>query len=163
MLPVPSVAELAEFTGRPVATFGAFTASALAQATLMFSVVTKLKAFPEDPDQLQLALYAILEMADRLLLEQPYQSIKAGPFQSETIGSYTYSKSSTITRTVEQGLKTGLFWWDIAVDELSLPGSSLGAHGSIAVELPGLELQDDGTYRLVGPDTGDDVTYIRMS
>lgn len=164
MLPAPSIADLADFTGRPVATFGAFATSALAQATLMFSIVTKLKAYPEDPDLEQLAVYAIVEMADRLLLEQPYTSIKAGPFQTETIGSYSYSKSTTTTRTVEQGLKTGLFWWDVAVDELSVPGSAISNHGSIFVEWEGLQLQDDGTYTLVGPADGEnDPPYIRIS
>src|SRR3954470_21512168 len=116
MLSAPTRIELAVFTGRSVNTYPPFADEALAQAALLFSIVTKLTAYPADPDLLKLAKYAIMEMADRLILEQPYASIKSGPFQTETIGSYSYSKVTQTSRTAQQGLKTGLFWWDVAID-----------------------------------------------
>lgn len=166
MLPVPTRAELAVFTGRLFNTFPVYADQALAQATLMLSIVTKLTAYPDDPDLTQLAKYAILEMADRLILEQPYQSIKSGPFQTETIGSYSYSKVTPTSRNASQGIKTGLFWWDLAIDELSVPGSSDIGHGSIAVEFDGLTQLDDGSYvlRNVAEDEESPTPpYIRIS
>lgn len=138
MLPVPTAADLADFSGRPESATNPYVGQALTQATLMFTVATKLKAMPEDPDLALLATYAIMEMADRLLLEQPYQAIKAGPFQTETIGSYSYSRITQTTKTVQQGLKTGLFWWDTAIDELLQVEQTLAAHGSIRCETDGL-------------------------
>jgi len=131
MLPAPTLAELALFTGRDESTFPAYATQALAQATLLFSIVTKLDEYPEDPDGRQLAINAILEMADRMQLEQPYAASKASPFQSETIGSYSYSKGSAFTKARE-GAATGLFWWDLALDELSLADRAQVSSSSVA-------------------------------
>lgn len=164
MLAVPTVAELVTFTGRPEATFGTFVAQALAQATLMFSIVTKLTDYPADPDLVQLAVNAILEMADRLLLEQPYAAIKSGPFQTETIGSYSYSRMTATATKIQSGGKSGLFWWDLAVDELSVAGASLVSSFSIQSDIPGLLADVDGGMHLVNPAYGvDRPPYIRIS
>lgn len=133
MLPVPAVSALAQFTGRDEATFGPFAAQALAQATLMFGVVTKLTALPADADMAQLATNAILEMADRIFLEQPYAATSATPFQSETIGSYSYSKGSDFLTRAGSGQKVGLLWWDLALDELTPASAALTDGGSINV------------------------------
>lgn len=163
MLIPPTVADLATFTGRPAASFTGYADQALVQATLMFSVVTKLDDYPDDPQLQQLALNAILEMADRLLLEQPYAEISTRPFQSETIGNYTYSKSTATVAKVQNGSKTGLFWWDVAVDELSAPGALLTAHGSIKTDTPDLRVLD-GELRIVTPaDDADGPPYVRIS
>lgn len=164
MLAAPTQAELAVFTGRPVNTFGGFADQALAQAALMFSVVTKLADYPDDPDLRQLAENAILEMADRLLLEQPYIEYANRPFQSETIGSWSYSRSTATTAKVQNGSKTGLFWWDVAVDELAAPGALIAAHGSIKVDIPGLQVSPDGDLHVVSPaGDGDWPPYVRIS
>jgi hypothetical protein len=139
MLPVPTVQDLADFSGRPAATYTSFATTALAQATLMFSVATGLEDWPEDPDLKQVALYAVLEMADKLILEQPYQLLKAAPFQTETIGSYSYGRSNSTTSKTGQGdLGTGLFWWDTALDLFQQDAVILSAHGSIAVDHEGI-------------------------
>jgi hypothetical protein len=145
MLPVPTTAQLAEFTGRPEASFGPFAITALTQATLMLQMLTKLDAMPDDPDRARLAVYAIAEMADRILLEQPYSSVKSSPFQTETIGSYSYAKVTPTSKTAQQGSRTGLFWWDIAVDELTVAGQTLTAHGSIKNHIDGVVRLADGT------------------
>lgn len=125
MLSVPTIEDLSDFTGRPSDSYGPFAASALRQATLLFSLLTRLTAYPTDPDQAQLASMAILQMADRIYLEQPSAQIKAGPFQSETIGSYSYSKSAQFAISASaEGSKTGLFWWDLALQQLTVPGMS---------------------------------------
>ncbi len=130
MLPVPTVSYLASFTGRDEASFGAFADQALIQSTLLFSTLTKLSDYPDDEDKELLAINAILEMADRIYLEQPYATTKASPFQSETIASYSYSKGSVVARAKE-GLRTGLLFWDLAMDELSAADRSLVGYGSV--------------------------------
>ncbi len=133
MLPVPTIAELVNFTGRPEPALGEFAEQALIQATLMFSILTKLDTYPAEPDKELLATYAIMEMADRLLLEQPHAEARSRPYQTETIGSYSYSKVTPTAMAAQTGLKSGLFWWDLAIDELSLGGTSGHSHGSIQV------------------------------
>lgn len=166
MLPVPTVEQLSDFTGRPVNTFPAFATMALTQATLMFQTLTQLTAYPDDPDLARLAQYAIIEMADRIIGEQPYSTIKSSPFQTETIGSYSYSKVTPTTKTVQQGSRAGLFWWDIAVDQLTVLSQSLAAHGSISVIPDGLHRRFDGGWYVEneaeaqGPDRP---PYIRIS
>ncbi len=132
--PVPSIADLAAFSGRDAATYGMFAQSALAQAALMFQFATGLTSAPADPDKAQLAMYAILEMADHIVLEQPYAAAAASPFQSETIGSYTYSKGADFRLKASSGQKLGLLWWDLAIAELATADSSAGgitASGSL--------------------------------
>lgn len=167
MLPVPTQIDLATFTGRSTSTFGGFADQALAQATLMLSIVTKLTELPDDPDLKQLANNAIMELADRILLEQPFQSLKAGPFQTETIGSYSYSRLTPTLTKVQQGIKTGLLWWDLAVDELSLPGSSVLSHGSIDEIPDGLVRSDTtGMWTIKNAADGQDndgMPYVRIS
>lgn len=164
MLPVPTIADLAQFTGRTVDSYSAFADQTLTQATLLFSIVTRLQEMPTEPDMAALAMNAILEMADRMYLEQGYAETIASPFQSETIGSYSYSKSSTavIART---GQTTGLFWWDLAVDELSVTGTSSVVSGSVGGFEDRLGV-DPYTGRLGVPsatDGVDDPPYIRIS
>jgi len=122
MLPVPTIDELSDFSGRPADSYGPFATSALRQATLLFSMLTRLTEWPTDTDHAELALMAIVQMADRLYLEQPNAQMKAGPFQSETIGSYSYSKAQQIAVTASNnGSKTGLYWWDLALELLAQP------------------------------------------
>lgn len=164
MLTAPTLDELVTFTGRPLGSFGAFATQALAQAALMFSIVTKLSDYPDDPDLLQLAKNAILEMADRLLLEQPFAELITRPFQTETIGNYSYSRITATSSKVQNGIKTGLFWWDIAVDELTVAGATLTAHGSVHVDLFGVGYDQNGAPGLVDP-AGDAQRppYVRIS
>lgn len=166
MLPAPTINELTVFTGRPAGSFGGFADQALAQAALMFTIVTKLSVLPDDPDLLQLAKNAMMELADRLLLEQPFQAIKAGPFQTETIGSYSYSRVTPTSSKVQQGIKTGLFWWDLAVDELSAAGTSVLSHGSVGIVPNGLVRdRDTGVWSVEDPadDGNGGQPYVRIS
>lgn len=150
MLPAPSTDDLAAFTGRAVASYSAFADQALAQATLLFSVLTKREEYPTDPAGRQLAFNAIMELADRIYLEQRYSEVKASPFQSETIGSYTYSKA---IQSAKNGQHTGLSWWDIAIDELSEVERSLVSSGSLsALERDHVYTENDtGRRYVLGP------------
>lgn len=164
MLTPPTPDDLAEFTGRPVATYGPFAVQALDQAALMFTIVTQLPDYPDDPDLAKLAKYAIMELADRLVLEQPYQAILSSPFQTETIGSYSYSRTTATSVKVTGGQRTGLYWWDLAVDQLTQPGQSLVGNGGIKVNNKDIVRDRDGGWRVHDPaEDADRPPYIRIS
>jgi hypothetical protein len=151
VLPVPTVADLAAFSDREEASLSGYASISLTQATLLFSIVTKLTEMPTDADQAMLATNAILEMAERIYLEKPYSASRASPYHSETIGSYSYSKGSTAA-LARLGQTTGLFWWDLAIDELSLPGTTDIDTSSIAVfERHDIYLDSEGDRFVVGP------------
>lgn len=144
----PSVGQLATFTGRPSNTFGDFAAEALTQATLLLMLATGLEAYPEDENLAQLAVYGILDMADSIYLSQPYKESTASPFQSESIGSYSYSK---LTRSVKKGNDTGVTWFDMAVSKLKATDSGVTASGSIeGMEWDGVAITPSGKYKIVG-------------
>lgn len=156
MLPVPTVAQLAGFTGRPENTFGAYAAQALAQAALLLGINTALTALPDDADHAQLAVNAILEMADRLYLDQPYALDKARPFVSESTLDYSYSKGGVAAKA-KNGQPTGLLWWDLAVRELISGDQLLTAGGSIIADTGGVYQGDDGSLAILRPDQLDPV------
>ncbi len=159
MLPVPTLSYLAQFTGRAEDSFSAFADQALIQATLLFSIVTKREEYPDSEDQEALAINAILEMADRIYLEQPYATYKASPFQSETIASYTYSKGSTVGKA-RDGQPTGLFWWDLAIDELSLASRSVMSSGSVAAFEDAVVANADGVRFVLSTSDLAEVTWL---
>lgn len=146
MLPVPTTDDLALFSGRAATSYTPYADQALTQSALMFSMATGLQDWPADPDLKQVAVNAVLEMADRLVLEQPYQQVKGSPFLSESIGSYSYSRAQrngSGVKPSESG--TGLYWWDLALDLLSQQDVAVTASGSIAIHTDGLQnrLGDD--------------------
>jgi hypothetical protein len=143
----PTVAELAIFTGRQSDTFSDFAVQALAQATLLFYLATELSAYPNTPELEQLARNGILDMADNIYLSQDYREDMASPYQSESIGSYSYSKA---IKAVRKGDATGIMWFDLAVNKLK-QGTGIGDTGSIqGMEWDGLELTSDGKPRIAG-------------
>lgn len=152
MLTVPTVTQLADFSGRPEAEYPVFANAALRQATLLMKLRTCLVSAPADSDKAELLTYGILELADDLILKQPHQKVRAKPFSSETIMSYSYSKAAT--KAVE-GKKTGLMWFDLAVQELSVCDSTGGGDigsGSVSVfENDGLCVDSEGRARVLGP------------
>jgi hypothetical protein len=125
--PVPTITELAFYTGRPETSFTPFANAALLQATLMFTVLTELGADDYaslSPDDQLLAKMGIEAMADYIYLRQPYQQIIASPMQNETIGTYSYSKpiqeAARNAQAVEvTGERTGVDMFDLAVRMLA--------------------------------------------
>lgn len=94
MFPVPTLPQLANYTGRPQDSFTGFADAALIQATVMWTALTEIT----DPttlstDDNQLAQMGIMSMADYIYLRQPYQQVIAAPFMNETVGSYSYGKA----------------------------------------------------------------------
>ncbi len=150
MLTAPTITELAEFTGRTEDSFEARVTGALTQAALLFTLRTELTAYPDDADLVLLAKNAIMEMADKIYWEQKYAAARAKPFTSETIGTYSYSKGSAPAKA-QAGLKTGLLWWDLAMEKLGAD-ESLIDHGSIQTVQPDLyQAVDTGEPYLLGP------------
>ena len=133
---------IADFTGRPLVSFPeAFvTDSAIPQALLLFKIGTCLAA-PDDltEDQQQMVDFAILAMADAIHLAQPYQTALASPFNSESIGSYSYSKTA---KAIRQGNETGVDWFDIAIDQLSVCDELGGSFMQGGIEI----FENDGLF-----------------
>lgn len=115
-------ADLADFSGRAVASYPPFTDQAISQAVLLYGISTYTDTWPDDPREAMIATLGVLSMADHLVLEQPFQKAQAAPFNSESIGSYHYSKTggrqSAVQTAVSQGIQTGVMWFDIAVQQL---------------------------------------------
>ncbi len=158
--PIPEVADLANYSGRPAGSYTAWAPEALAQSTLLFVLITELQVPPDkiaDPVKANLALNAICEMADDIYLKQQYVPLMAKPVQSETIGSYTYNKGLGAFRETPAFLKaqighyTGLIWWDLAVREFG--GVLRTESGAISVfdRSADIELDDTGRIVFLGP------------
>ena len=133
MYPVPTISSLAFFSGRPEASYTGYAVAALTLATIEFTFKTEIT----DPSQLAgyknitaadaqvLATNGICALADWMYLRQPYQQVIAGPMETETIGSYSYSKPfSQMARNAAAlevaGEATGVPFFDLAVQILSL-------------------------------------------
>lgn len=125
--PVPTAQELAEFTGRPLASYTSYVNSALLQATMMFTILSELSADDYggmQPDFQLLANMGIMAMGDYLYLRWPYAQALASPLQSETIGSYSYSKPVEQMARNAQAIevtseKTGVDMFDLAIRRLA--------------------------------------------
>jgi hypothetical protein len=152
MLAVPGTDELADFTGTEEDDLTPFAPQALTQATLLFTIVTGLSSYPSDTDLTQLAKNAIMEMAWDIYNKQlaNYAVTQASPFQSESIGSYSYSKGSPAFKA-KYNEKTGLFWWDLAIERLASEGNSRVASGSLQVFDPAIQIDANGVTWVLGP------------
>ena len=128
---------LADFTGRPLASFPDpfVTNSVIPQALLLFKIGTCL-ASPDDltTDQKQLVDYAVLAMADDLHLKAPYAPAMATPFQHESIGSYSYALQRVLAK-VQEKTKTGVAWFDLAIDQLSVCDDVNGSFAQGGIEV----------------------------
>jgi hypothetical protein len=144
MFPVPTLGQLATWSGRAESSYTGYADSALLQATLIFTTVTELTADSWDglsPDDQLLATNGIMAYADYIYLRQPYQQILASPMESETVGSYTYSKPFPVEARNVQAMElslglqaTGIVLWDLAVQMLSLRTRAAGIfYGQIRV------------------------------
>lgn len=156
-----SVAQLAEFSGRGLQEYTPYADQALLQATVIFMLVTQLNDIPEDAFEAQIATFGILAYADSIVLEQPYQQVVHNPFQSQTIGSTSYSKPVSYSRgnaatNALKGEATGITWFDLAVQKLALRTEFGGVYGeSIPMKMDSdvFVKQDHftGEVHIVGP------------
>lgn len=152
MLAVPGTDEMADFNGTEEDDLSTFAPQALLQSTLLLTLVTGLSAYPDDDDLEQLAKNAILEMAWDIYYKQlaKYAQTQASPLQSESIGSYSYSKGSPAFKA-KNNEKTGLFWWDLAIERLGSDGNSRVGTGSLQVFEPAIQVDAEGTTWVLGP------------
>jgi len=148
--PLFSKQDLADFVGVPVQTLQSRVETALVQSSLLFTIVTEVSEVPDEEDKANLIKFAILEMAYDIYLKQPFVDVKAKPYQSETIGSYSYSIGSHAYKAM-QGDKTGLMWWDLAISKIGQ--AVVISSGSIAVFDRDHNIWSDsaGNLVLVGP------------
>lgn len=121
--------EAAEFLGRPVASLPPNFEIKTKLATLLLKLATCRTEFPDDALSNELVKAAVIYMAQDMSLRERFEKEAASPFQSETIGSYSYSKMLGRVQTMES---TEVLWFDTAVDNLSLCGLSNLLGGSSA-------------------------------
>lgn len=117
--PEYTVNDLANFSGRPALAYmnTAYVPTAIGQAVLLFKIATCLADIPQDGIKPELAKNAILQMADSIYQAQIYQDALNNPFSSESIGSYSYNK---VAKAVTAGEKTGIMWFDLAVEQMGV-------------------------------------------
>jgi hypothetical protein len=137
--PVLTISDLATFSGRPLQSYTPYADQALLQAVIVFMLVTQVSTWPTDPLSQQIATLGILQYADVLVLEQPYQQVIHNPFQSQTIGSTSYSKPTQYMRgnaaaNALKGEVTGIPFFDYAVQKLALRTEFGGVYG-MALEM----------------------------
>lgn len=152
MLPIPTVAELAAFKMKPVEFYTeAYALEAMTQASVLLSYRTGIYDMPGDEQQQTLIDYAIMDLGNLIYLEAPYDEIKAKPFSSESIGSYSYSKSA---QAAKNGDSTGSLWFDLAVDQLSALDGSFDVNSeSISMfERDNLFIGTNGKRYVLGPE-----------
>lgn len=178
--PVPTLAELAQYTGRATTSYTGYVNSALLQSAMMFTILAELSADDYgglSADFQQLANMGVMAMADYLYLRWPYQQVLASPLQSEEIGSYSYSKpvqemarnAQAIEVTSEQ---TGVQMFDLAVRRLAKRqamtgvffGSITGLERASRDDLARIRYNEhDGRYELVGPADFDKLDFPMFS
>lgn len=111
--PEYTVDDLALFANEIPEYFTEFGEEALAQAEFLVQERTDTFEFPST-ERLQRAFkFAILDVALQLYLESYFLKYKNLPFQSEVVGSYSYSKGQTSNTTLLSSYPTGLKWLDI--------------------------------------------------
>lgn len=86
-------------------------------------LATKIEDDPADPRLANLVKYAILDMAAYLYINRDSINENYSPFNSERIGSYSYSKMysraySRLSKTITGNEPTGVPLFDRVVDEL---------------------------------------------
>jgi hypothetical protein len=102
VIPVPTLSQLSDFSGRPAASYTGYANSALLQAAIVFTTVTEVgynaeqDFFALTADDQLLATQGILAYADWIYLRQPYQQLIAAPVMSETIGGYCVDEETEI-------------------------------------------------------------------
>lgn len=147
--PVPTLADLATYSGRAENSYGLYVDEALKQATLLFVIASGLNEAPTDDSDLQVATYGILAMADSIYLTQPLAEAAASPFQSESIGAYSYSRA-TRSRII-RGEKTGIDWFDLAIDRLRVDSESRISYSQVGISFGNLYTDSEGNLAVLGP------------
>lgn len=145
---------LSEYTLRDESEYDdAVAAQVIREAILLFKIGTCLTELPTSPLQREIAMTAIHAMADAFEAEKRNAEQLQSPFQSESIGSYNYSKISGL---IYSGVPTGIGWFDIAIQQLSVCGRNgtsgdLAGGGVIMFEDQGTFVSRPPNVKFVGP------------
>lgn len=135
----PEIYELETFSG--ISGLSGFAEEALRQATVLLETFTCLEAYPDAGTvDYDIVSNAICDMALALFLSQPHLPARFSPYQSESIGSYSYSRASSL---IQQGLPTNVGWFDRALQLFACDDdNSVGVY-SDAVTI----FENDNLYR----------------
>lgn len=158
-MPVITVDDLATFSGKQAIALGAYAPQAIDQAALLVQTVTGVFDLP--PEDLQgstLYKYSVMEIAYTLNVNQEYLDVVSNPFSGESIGSYSYSKSTIRTvasSKLSNGDDSGLTWLPLYEDYLDdhyLTGVKNIDSGQIqGMEYDGVGINAKGELRILGP------------
>jgi hypothetical protein len=142
--------DLANFTGRPPEYYNSnFVMEALAQAGDLFELATERTELPTEGLAGRIAARGVLAMAEAIFEGNNYRDLRASPFKTETIGSYTYTLAEG---SVLAGIPTGISWFDLAVDRLALSTRTSISNRSVhAFQRPGDTGSIGGHESLIGP------------
>jgi hypothetical protein len=121
----PAIDQYEDFAHGDVPEDDDWIESALQQATDLFWLATGLMVYPSDELETRVVTYAILEMAQYLLTQDDNKTQIFGPYSSERIGSYSYSKMPSVKSSIQSGTPMGLLWWDRAISLFSTIHTSL--------------------------------------
>jgi len=151
----PTVDDLAGFTGEVGASYEPFVQRALSDAVLLFSWASCIEELPDQgTNEGDLIRNGILAMADSLYTSQDQRNVTSGPFQSETIGSYSYSLRQA-TQAVQASSPTGVGWFDMAVEFLGVCSRTrntvLGSSKILFEDDLPWHTHTDGKIHLLGP------------
>lgn len=111
--PVYTVDDLAFFANEIPEYFTEFGEEALDQAEFLVQERTETYQYPTTVRLQKAFKLAILDVAFQLYLESYFLKYKNMPFQSEVIGSYSYSKGQTANSALMSSYPTGFRWLDI--------------------------------------------------
>lgn len=129
-----------------------YAETALVQSADLMYIATGLLDDPTDPQHLRILQNGIMGMAEFLISTQPFRGEAYAPVSSESLGSYSYSKSAG---AVKAGIPTEVMWFDLAVHFFSSGDESalaLTSSTSVFEYDGGLLHQDiEGRRSVVGP------------
>ena len=144
----PTTDDLSEFSDIPEDDLSSYSTVALRQATLLFELATGLEAYPEvDSVGYDTAINGICDMALALYYGKDTAQARYSPYQSESIGSYSYSK---VAAAIVRGLPTDVGWFDSAVALLST-----GVDNSVGVYSDAVTVFEDDDSAII-----DDRRYV---
>jgi len=157
MLAAPDLDAFAEFLSVPVGTLGAADTQALKQSAFLLQLLSGCSDYPTADPCKTLFDNAIMDMANWMKNTLPFVAVVSSPFQSETIGSYSYSKN--FRNILLTGLRggdptTGVLWFDLAVSECgcgSAEDSLMGSGGITVFEHEDVFTATDGRRWVLGP------------
>lgn len=146
-LTLPDPEELDEFSHGATDSFDdsqKFTA--LQQAADLLYLATGVETDPENPTVLRILGWGLMDMAFKILITRENQTEIYSPYTSETIGSYSYSKSRVMAGEV-----TGVEWFD-AIVKLLMGAMGAGAVWSATEHVFEQPYCEDPPYSWIVPD-----------